>query len=125
MFRNDVLKSSETMADQMAKTTSPEQIDQLVRNHINRLKAVEELAEEDRRRQMNQLQEALAVRRRKALGDLQQAQTEQVSYVVKTFNDYEVTKLAILLLDIVSCKYFYVASYMLIKSSYTLLTGQK
>lgn len=79
MFRNDVLKSSETLADQMAKTTSPEQIDQLVKNHINRLKAVEELAEEERRRQMNQLQEVLAVRRKKALGDLQQAQTEQVS----------------------------------------------
>ena len=104
MFRNDVLKSSETLADQMAKTTSPEQIDQLVKNHINRLKAVEELAEEDRRRQMNQLQEALAVRRRKALGDLQQAQTGQVSYgkylLIKNY--YQVTKLAILLSDTVS-----------------------
>lgn len=67
------------MADQIAKVTSPEQIDQLVRNHINRLKAVEELADEERRRQMNELQETLAARRRKALGDLQQAQTEQVS----------------------------------------------
>lgn len=63
----------------MAKVTSPEQIDQLVKNHINRLKAVEELADEERKRQMNQLQEVLSVRRRKALGDLQQAQTEQVS----------------------------------------------
>lgn len=59
--------------------TSPEQIDQLVKNHIDRLKAVEELADEERKRQMNQLQESLAARRKKALGDLQQAQTEQVS----------------------------------------------
>lgn len=63
----------------MVRMTSPEQIDQLVKNHINRLKALEELADEERRKQMNQLQEVLAVRRRKALGDLQQAQTEQVS----------------------------------------------
>ena len=64
-LRNDVAKSSETLANQIAKITSPEQIDQLVRN-------------EERRRQMSQLQETLAARRRKALGDLQQAQTEQV-----------------------------------------------
>ena len=63
----------------MIRMTSPEQIDQLVKNHINRLKALEELADEERRKQMNQLQEVLAMRRRKALGDLQQAQTEQVS----------------------------------------------
>ena len=59
--------------------TSPEQIDQLVKNHIDRLKAVEELADEEKRRQMNQLQEVLAAKRKKALGDLQQAQEEQVS----------------------------------------------
>ena len=59
--------------------TSPEQIDQLVKNHIDQLKAVEELADEEKRRQMNQLQEVLAAKRKKALGDLQQAQEEQVS----------------------------------------------
>jgi len=64
---------------------SPEQIDQLVKNHINRLKAVEELADEERKRQLNQLQEILAARRKKALGDLQQAQTEQVSQQLNTF----------------------------------------
>ena len=78
-FRNDVSKSSETLANQVAKVTSPEQIDQLVRNHIDRLKAVEELADEERRRQMSQLQEILAAKRKKALTDLQQAQEEQVS----------------------------------------------
>lgn len=67
------------MADQVAKLTSPEQIDQLVKNHMNRLKAIEELAEGERMNQMNKLQETLAARRRKALGDLQQAQAEQVS----------------------------------------------
>ena len=78
-FRNDVSKSSEILANQVAKVTSPEQIDQLVRNHIDRLKAVEELADEERRRQMSQLQEILAAKRKKALTDLQQAQEEQVS----------------------------------------------
>ena len=51
-----------------------------MRNHIDRLKAVEELADEERGRQMNQLQEILAARHKKALGDLQQAQEEQVSW---------------------------------------------
>ena len=59
--------------------TSPEQIDQLVRNHINRLKAVEELADEEKRRQLSQLQEVLIAKRKKTLSDLQQAQEEQVS----------------------------------------------
>ena len=67
------------MANQIAKVTSPEQIDQLVKNHIDRLKAVEELADEEKRRQMNQLQEILAAKRKRALGDLQQAQEKQVS----------------------------------------------
>lgn len=67
------------MANHIAKINSPEQIDQMVKNHINRLKVVEELADEERKRQINQLQEILAARRKKALGDLHQAQTEQVS----------------------------------------------
>ena len=67
------------MANQITKVTSPEQIDQLVKNHIDRLKAVEELADEEKRRQMNQLQEILAAKRKRALGDLQQAQEKQVS----------------------------------------------
>jgi len=67
------------LVDQISKVTSPGQIDQLVKNHIDRLKAVEELADEEKKRQMNQLQEVLAAKRKKALGDLQQAQEKQVS----------------------------------------------
>ena len=63
----------------MAKATSPEQIDQLVQDHMSRLKAVENIANEEKQKQLNRLQETLAIRRRQALESLQQAQEEQVS----------------------------------------------
>jgi len=67
----------------MAKATSPKQIDQLVQDHMSRLKAVESLANEEKQKQLNRLQETLAVRRRKALESLQQAQEEQVSFSIQ------------------------------------------
>ena len=70
----------------MAKATSPEQIDQLVRDHMSRLKAVEGLANEEKQKQLNCLQETLAIRRRRALESLQQAQVEQVSCVACNFS---------------------------------------
>jgi len=66
----------------MAKATSPEQLDQLVQDHMSRLKAVESLANEEKQKQLNRLQETLAKKRRRALESLQQAQEEQVSCVV-------------------------------------------
>ena len=70
----------------MAKATSPEQIDQLVQDHMSRLKAVENIANEEKQKQLNRLQETLAIRRRQALESLQQAQEEQVS--ILAYNTY-------------------------------------
>jgi len=53
---------------------------------MSRLKAVEGLASEEKQKQLNRLQETLAIKRRRALESLQQAQVEQVSCVACNFS---------------------------------------